>query len=416
VQIHFCQTCGVRVLESDLQSGAASADEEHHALCPKCAPSRVPTKRATGAAAASARAPRRTTGVLAPEPRPLPAHGPSARPAPPAAVRSSLPALILGGGVALAAVLGGLIFLLMSGPAESPARPKAGKPPPAVPVAQPPGRPRKPEVCATTPATPAPLPAPEPSNTIDDIREGLAKRQWAELKTELERKGAGDWALRGRLKEFVSGYSSTRPGKEAAEYLARLKKDEPAPPTDEQVFAGFRRDFRAENPAEGWRYCWNAKGPVGDPANYQDLVWNAGTKGYAAQADKYPDSAPAHYAVFRADAAHPGAAHGGAPGVEHYALAAFRVPERARGACALWCRLNRPGPAVKGKRTVEVRVYVNASLKESFVPDGTMGECERIVPLGALSGGETVYFALGPDGDCGHDSTQLDIKLYTIRP
>jgi hypothetical protein len=44
-----------------------------------------------------------------------------------------------------------------------------------------------------------------------------------------------------------------------------------------------------------------------------------------------------------------------------------------------------------------------------------MGDCERVIPLGTLSAGDTVYFAIGPDGDCGCDSTQLDFKLYTTR-
>ena len=422
VQIHFCQTCGKRVPESDLQSGAATADEENHAFCPKCASSRLPAKRATGSVPPSARAPRRTSAVLIPEARAPSPHGPSARSAPPAAVRSSFPALVLGGGVAFVAVLGGLLLLLLGGPARNPTRPKSEKPAPHAPVSvAPKTAPPTAAPIATTPGpasspVPPPTPTPEPSNTIDDIREGLAKRQWTELKAELDGKGSADWMLRGRLKEFASGYGSTRPGKEAAEYLARLRKDEPAPPTDEQVFAGYRRDFRAESPAEGWRFCWNAKGPVGDPANYLDLVWNPETKGYAAKADKYPDSPPAHYVVFRADTAHPGAAYGGAAGVEHYAIAALRVPERVRGACALWCRLNRPGNAgTKGTRTVDLRVYVNTALKESFILDGRMGECERVIPLGALSADETVYFAVGPAGDCGSDSTQLDFKLYTMR-
>jgi hypothetical protein len=423
VEIVFCHSCGMRVAEQDLQSGAAVTDQEHRAFCPKCAPAQRPARRTGGhpltpggTAARAVRTPTsgRFSGTPLAEARSPSTRGRAVQEPEITAPASALPWFLVIGGVVLVVVLGGVLFLVLGGGSEKPPPRRAAK---AAPVEVPPPPVRK-EAPPVTIAPPSPPPVPvkaEEPGTIDDIREGIARKTWADLKAEIDRRGQASWDLRAKARGFVSRYGSTAAGKEAAGFLAGLSKDDLPPPRDEQVFADSKREFHQETPAEGWRYLWNAKGPVGDPRNYQELVWNAKHWAYASKADTYPDTPPAHYARLGADQVHPGAAYGGAQGVEHYVISEYRVPERIHGPCALWFHARRTGPVgSNGKRTVDLRCYVNAEQKLQFTVDGNQGECELATPLGTLNGGDKVYVAIGPDGECAHDTTDFVFKLYAL--
>ena len=55
--------------------------------------------------------------------------------------------------------------------------------------------------------------------------------------------------------------------------------------------ADFTDEFQLGTPRTGWRYLWNASGPLGNPANYAPLVADNGRYETAA-GGTYPDAAP----------------------------------------------------------------------------------------------------------------------------
>jgi hypothetical protein len=55
--------------------------------------------------------------------------------------------------------------------------------------------------------------------------------------------------------------------------------------------ADFTDEFQAGTPRAGWRYLWNANGPLGNPANYAPLAADNGRYETVANGT-YPDAAP----------------------------------------------------------------------------------------------------------------------------
>ena len=58
--------------------------------------------------------------------------------------------------------------------------------------------------------------------------------------------------------------------------------------------ADFQDEFQAGTPRPGWRYLWNATGPLGNPTNYAPLVADNGRYESVANGT-YPDAAPGSF-------------------------------------------------------------------------------------------------------------------------
>ncbi|MCY3024102.1 MAG: hypothetical protein NTW87_34425, partial [Planctomycetota bacterium] len=218
-------------------------------------------------------------------------------------------------------------------------------------------------------------------------------------------------SARRQSKNFVALYASTAAGTEATEYLTRLPTDEPPPPAPADVIAQFGRDFKLQSPGSGWRYMCNVTDAIGTAAKYQDLVWNDGQKSYAAHTQAYPVNEPPGWVRLSADTSHPGRGAGQGVGFDRYAIAAYTLDAAKSGKMAITGSLQRR--AADG--TIELRIYVNDTLKENEKTDGSSNPLDFALLLGTLNGGDTVYVAIGPDGQDAMDSCAVDFTIYTVR-
>src|SRR5687767_8000401 len=57
-----------------------------------------------------------------------------------------------------------------------------------------------------------------------------------------------------------------------------------------EVVGSFRADYQPEQPKAGWRYLWNANGPLGETNSYVELRWSG--QRYTTDESRYPAAAP----------------------------------------------------------------------------------------------------------------------------
>lgn len=174
------------------------------------------------------------------------------------------------------------------------------------------------------------------------------------------------------------------------------------------VVAAFRADFRPDKPKEGWRYLWNAKGPIGHATNYAELRWN-GTLYAADDTLPFPNPPPARYLRVTEGGGHPGHDPAQGPDLhESSVIAAFTVPNGGR----YWLTngfIARPSGARRG--SIHVQVFVNdVKMGQSIYcsdRDGISFDRE----LGPLSAGDTIYVVIGPNEVDFEDGFDLDFAI-----
>jgi len=96
------------------------------------------------------------------------------------------------------------------------------------------------------------------------------------------------------------------------------------------LLATLQKDYQPGQLTNGWRFLWNARGPIGFGSNYVELQWDG--RSYGPDADpQYPSPPPGRYLRFVGGGGHPG--QGSAQGqdlgntLDRYAIVAFTVPE-----------------------------------------------------------------------------------------
>ncbi|HYG73933.1 MAG TPA: hypothetical protein VEK08_02915 [Planctomycetota bacterium] len=282
MNIQYCDSCGLRVSESDFQNGALQI--ENKAYCQKCAVAVPrPTKPPSGPAATrpsdKITSNTRLQAVSRAAARPAPVPARHAPPAASAKAEQNLlgPVLIVGAiGVLLGVFLFGGSSRRTEGSADSNKKPPAAAPardtapaqktpaPAAAPVAVTAG-PAK--AAVPTPSTAAPAPAaavPAVSSNVDP-REDYARRKWAEFKAS-EKKLVPYYA-RKEVEAFVASYGSTAVGKEAAVYLQTMPKGEPpaanAAAGEHQVLWSDNFESGGNGITKGSRTTENAYGGAG---------------------------------------------------------------------------------------------------------------------------------------------------------
>lgn len=459
MQIAYCHKCGIRVPEQDLTSGAAYKDAQDQTFCILCAVSvrparssaksapvrasppggqegrasgaqhviRPPLRPATREVPASARVGRATTWGA----RPVSARAeePKAAPAPKTPLN---PLLLAGGGLGVLGLI--LVVVSLTRGGGKPAHP-GGEPPASSekkasaalqtaakePAKAAPDTGREPPPAkmgpASTPAAAAPAKT-EPAKSepaaaaagIDDIRESFARRKWSDIKAAVEGGRVSGRTAHRQVRNFVTTYASTAAGKEAAEFLKGMTTDEPPPPPGKGVLADYKRDFKPETPAPGWRYLWNADGEMGAASRYKDLVWNA-ERGYAGHSQQYPMNGPPGWTRLTGDGGHPGQGVDQGAGVDRCAIAAYTLQAGQGGKTAIRGSIARPH-AHSGR--VMLYVYANDTLKETLAVEGGEPTAEFALLLGELKEGDTVYVAVGPDRQDGNDSFSMEYTLYTV--
>lgn len=183
------------------------------------------------------------------------------------------------------------------------------------------------------------------------------------------------------------------------------------PGYDGPAIASFRTDFQPEQPKAGWRYYWNASGPVGDPSGYVELRWN-GKLYAAAEPPQYPAPAPARYLRLTRGSGHPGQGPSQGREVgndeERAVIMAFTVPQAGRYRLAKSFISRQVGPR---SGNVHLQVFVNDRQVGLDLhcrsQEGSSFDCD----LGPLAAGATIYVSVGPDETDVDDSFDLDFTI-----
>jgi serine/threonine protein kinase len=173
----------------------------------------------------------------------------------------------------------------------------------------------------------------------------------------------------------------------------------------------FKEKFQGPKPAPGWQYLWNAKGPVGNPANYVPLVWTG--QGYNADGNpKLPRGEPAAYVHLGKGGGHPGRGTKQTKSIDYCAIAAYTIqPGDGSGNYYIV-------PSAVGKGNgLEVIVHVNNLPPALTLDVPRRPESSALdVGLGMLKPGDTIYVAIGPKGDDAQDTFDLDFTINRGKP
>ena len=182
----------------------------------------------------------------------------------------------------------------------------------------------------------------------------------------------------------------------------------------EETLASYAKEFKAEKPAAGWQYLWNAKGEIGAAANYSPLEWNQNVKIYSASGKEYPGPVPMNYLMLAGNSCHPGLGITAENKVQRHAIIAYSIPKGKEGkiqvAGSSVIRLLKQGENTPGG-TIELRIYVNDKCMKTLTVKAGDTPVSFDMPLGELKEGDTIYMAVGPDGQDGCDHTIIDFTL-----
>lgn len=276
----YCETCGLRIPNEDVDSKKAVQVEDNRFLCAKCgsaktaalAPSKIPAAEPVTASKPSGDSKRKITpvvGISTPDSkrRNTPAGGnaavslpgqPSARPTA-TLIPKRIPLIpVVGGAVALL-VIGAIVFALRSDPetvavkkpsAQTlPEPPRRENPPVLVePVTTARTEPTEPSV-AVAPVTPLanvapPSEAPEKfTEELEKMRNDRAQGLLNEALAYASQKPDDVKGLRKKLDAVLRSYRSTPAGEEAFKKKSELQADTPPPPLDEAAFANALNAF-----------------------------------------------------------------------------------------------------------------------------------------------------------------------------
>lgn len=289
--IRYCDKCGLRVRQADLDAGQARLVDETRTLCPSCNPPaghRSPAQGMTRVVPArgpsvpnlpSARrdSSRRSTSVA-------PLTGPSQRDFP----RSSSKPMLIIGGVAGAVILLAVLALMAGLGDRSPSRATPPNPShPVEPTQTAAATVALPELPAAPPSVPASAPAsakveeagPVKATPAYDPRASVAAGRLAEAKDYREKTPQDAWGYKDRLVAISQGYARTPAAEEATRLLAEWK--EPAV------------DLKIPSPSAYWPFdegtgttVRDASGQGHDGTLVGSAEWVPGRKGQALHFSK----------------------------------------------------------------------------------------------------------------------------------
>jgi RNA polymerase sigma factor (sigma-70 family) len=177
------------------------------------------------------------------------------------------------------------------------------------------------------------------------------------------------------------------------------------------IIASYQGDYQQTSPSKGWRYLWNAGGPVGDSASYASLQWD-GRRYSPMSPPAYPGPAPVRYLRLTEAGGHPGQGmdQGQEVGnsLDRFVIAAFTVTEAGEywiTNSAVW----RNDGAMNG--SVELRVFVNDREVGPLVQCEVREHLLFDRALGRLSRGDTIYVGVGPNKMDTNDSFGWDFAI-----
>lgn len=192
-----------------------------------------------------------------------------------------------------------------------------------------------------------------------------------------------------------------------------------------EVVADYGADFQTGAPAAGWAYLWNANGPIGTAANYAPLVHDAAGSGfYESQANgAWPDAAPGAYVRANSTTVYPGqSASQDGSGIQRYVIMAYTFSPAevaAHGPSLLFHTYNFNIPAdVPGnidvwayKNDVPIFTYPGGFPPSTQFSDGIYG---GDYDFGTVQAGDTLYLALGAQGDYAGQPLSVAFTLALV--
>lgn len=190
--------------------------------------------------------------------------------------------------------------------------------------------------------------------------------------------------------------------------------------------ANYRNDFQGGSFPDGWQYLWNAPdgydpgnsagdgttNPIGDPNNYAALIFN-GTN-YTPDGDTTNgNNQPAAFSNMGALGGHPALGDTQAGGVgnteDRYVIAAFTVEED--GFYDVVNGFIDPLTTAGNGSNLLIHVNGDAPLVDLLFDDDAIS---FDLILGELQAGDTIYFAVGPNGNAGNDSFEWNFDIRRL--
>ena len=216
----------------------------------------------------------------------------------------------------------------------------------------------------------------------------------------------------------------------AADFIRPLRRGSDGPGSPQPVIAHFSAEFPAstlgagqpfgggETPAPGWSYLWNPTGVLGRAVDYQALAPNTVNTFPAANGGGiFPMFTMIGSAAFNAagqdhfrfgriatTSIHPGRY---VAGKDYRAIIAYTIQPGEAGKVRIAnSSLAKHRIDGFGTNGVDLDIYVNDTRAPGLGMDSfqSLAASDFDGPLGTLSAGDTVYIALGNNGDDGHGS------------
>ncbi|MEZ4608185.1 MAG: hypothetical protein R2865_15685 [Deinococcales bacterium] len=175
-----------------------------------------------------------------------------------------------------------------------------------------------------------------------------------------------------------------------------------------QVISSYQAAFQSPSPANGWRYLWNAYGPLGDLASYASLYWNQGDRYDSDGAVGSPDNSQLLWGNLAAKGGHPGKTPSADNSFERYVIAAYRIS--ATGVYLLKESIIQSIAPCTGSDGGHVVIYANQRHIHT-VNYGAGASTSFDISLGQLSPNDEIFIAVGGNNNDSCDSFEWDFKI-----
>jgi hypothetical protein len=181
-----------------------------------------------------------------------------------------------------------------------------------------------------------------------------------------------------------------------------------------RVVADYRDDFRAYSPASGWTYEWNATGSISNRANYRYLAWSPKLNSYTANGTPYrPDTtSDFDWGRLYGQGGNPGNPASLAGGHERYAIAGYRVKKAGYYAISNSFVTDKDTAGNGGQLLVFTDTSNGTVFTKKFdslyAAGATLGFDQNV---GFLDVDDTIYVAIGPNGNDSSDWFYLDFSI-----
>ncbi len=170
--------------------------------------------------------------------------------------------------------------------------------------------------------------------------------------------------------------------------------------------AGYQTDFQEIVPISAWSYMWNAHGQIGVATNYADLLWT----GSHYDSDGIPgaDSNENAYGDLASGGGHPGRGVVQGAATDRFVIAAYTVASDGT------YRVSHSSVTLSScqwTNGVQVNVYANDTLLRELIVTPNDMSASFDTSMGALSNGDVIYIAVGPNGRDGCDGFEWDFDI-----